>query len=126
MSATQTVRKAPGVVDHLIIGGGPAGAMAALRLAEAGCRVTLLEKERGAHHKVCGEFLSREAVDYLHHAGISPRALGGTPIRFLRLSSGSHATQIALPFPALSLSRRVLDAALLQRAEDHGCEVLRG
>jgi flavin-dependent dehydrogenase len=126
MSATSIVRKAPEVVDHLVIGGGPAGAMTALRLAEAGCRVTLLEKERGAHHKVCGEFLSREAVDYLHHAGISPRALGATSIRFLRLSSGRHSTQTALPFPALSLSRRVLDAALLQQAEDHGCEVLRG
>lgn len=115
----------PRNLDHLVIGGGPAGSMVGLRLAQAGCRVTLLEKERGAHHKVCGEFLSREAVDYLHHAGVSPRGLGAAPIRFLRLSAGRSVTQAALPFPALSLSRRILDEALLQRAADHGCEVLR-
>ena len=41
-------------VDHLVIGGGPAGAMAAVRLAQAGREVALVEKEAGAHHKVCG------------------------------------------------------------------------
>ena len=45
--------------DHLVIGGGLAGSMVALRLAAAGREVTLLERERTAHHKVCGEFLSR-------------------------------------------------------------------
>jgi flavin-dependent dehydrogenase len=52
-------------VDHLVIGGGPAGSMVAMRLAEAGREVLLLEKGRTAHDKVCGEFLSREAVQYL-------------------------------------------------------------
>jgi flavin-dependent dehydrogenase len=114
------------VIGHLVIGGGPAGSMAALRLAQAGCCVTLLEKECRPHHKVCGEFLSREAVEYLHQAGISPQGLGAAAIRFLRLSSGGNTTQTALPFSALSLSRRILDEALLQRAADWGCEVLRG
>jgi flavin-dependent dehydrogenase len=113
-------------VDHLVIGGGPAGSMAAILLAQAGRRVTLLEKESGAHHKVCGEFLSPEAADYLQQAGVSPRALGAASIRFLRLSSGRDVTQAALPFRALSLSRRALDAAMLQRAADQGCNVLRG
>jgi flavin-dependent dehydrogenase len=34
--------------------------------------------------------------------------------------------EAALPFPARSLSRRVLDAAMLSRAEEKGCEVQRG
>jgi FAD binding domain len=33
-------------VDHLVIGGGPAGAMAAIKLAEAGRQVTLVESPR--------------------------------------------------------------------------------
>jgi flavin-dependent dehydrogenase len=114
-----------GTVDHLVIGGGPAGSMAAILLARAGRSVTLLEKERGPHHKVCGEFLSREVVDYLHHAGISPRELGAATIRRLCLSAGHRWTQTPLPFCALSLSRQVLDAALLERAADHSCTVLR-
>src|ERR1700685_1659747 len=113
-------------VDNLVIGGGPAGAMVALRLASAGRNVTLFEKESGPHHKVCGEFLSREAVDYLHQAGIDPLELGANAISNLRLSAGNHLISASLPFQAISLSRRVLDAALLARAEDKGCDILRG
>ena len=114
------------IVDQLVIGGGPAGAMTAIKLAEAGRRVLLVEKQIGAHHKVCGEFLSREAIDYLHSIGVYPEDLGAAPIRVVRLSSGSRLAESALPFQALSLSRRVLDAALLARAARSGCEVLRG
>ncbi len=117
---------APRSVDHLVIGGGPAGAMVALRLAAAGRQVMLLEKEPGAHHKVCGEFLSPEAIGYLRQAGILPQQLGAAVIRSLRLSSGDAVFEASLPFQALSLSRCVLDAALLARAEAKGCQVLRG
>jgi flavin-dependent dehydrogenase len=113
-------------VDNLVIGGGPAGAMVTLRLAAAGRSVVLLEKESGPHHKVCGEFLSPEAVDYLRQAGINPLDFGATPIRILRLSTGNKTVTASLPFNALSLSRRVLDAALLERAEETGCQILRG
>lgn len=113
-------------VDHLVIGGGPAGAMVALRLAAAGRSVVLLEKESGPHHKVCGEFVSREAVDYLHQAGVAPKEFGATSINTLRLSTGTKVVAASLPFQALSLSRRVLDEALLARAEEAGCQVVRG
>ncbi len=117
---------APELVDHLIIGGGPAGSMAALRLAARGRQVVLLEKEPAPHHKVCGEFLSREAVHYLHQAGIDPLQLGAAIVDRLRMSSGNAAIECSLPFQALSLSRRVLDQALLARAEQTGCRILRG
>jgi flavin-dependent dehydrogenase len=113
-------------VDNLVVGGGPAGAMLAMRLADAGLNVTLLEKEPATHHKVCGEFLSREAVEYLEQAGLSLRELGAAPIRIIRLSSGRRAVCATLPFHAFSLSRYVLDAVMLERAEEKGCEVKRG
>lgn len=113
-------------VDNLVIGGGPAGAMAAIKLAEAGRQVTLVEKESGPHDKVCGEFLSQEATRYLTGVSVFPADLGAQPISAVRLYSGSRFAEAALPFPALSLSRRVLDAALLARAATAGCEVLRG
>ena len=114
------------LIDNLVIGGGLAGGMAALRLAGAGRDVMLVEKERTAHHKVCGEFLSPEAVEYLRHAGVDPVSLGAVPIEHLRLSVGSKIMEAPLPFRALSLSRCVLDAALLARAAQEGCVVRRG
>ena len=116
----------PKTVENLVIGGGPAGSMLAMQLADAGRNVTLLEKEHGAHHKVCGEFLSREAVEYLHQARVAPSDLGAAPIHLVHLSSGRVVAEAALPFRALSLSRYVLDAALLARAQQRGCEVRRG
>jgi len=113
-------------IDNVVIGGGPAGSMLAIRLAAAGRRVVLLEKEREAQDKVCGEFLSREAVAYLQQAGVEPRELGACAIARVRLTSGGRTVAGRLPFTALSLSRRVLDEALLRRALEAGCEVRRG
>jgi len=113
-------------VDNLVIGGGPAGAMVALRLAAAGRNVALIEKETGLHHKVCGEFLSLEAVAYLHQVGIDPLELGANVISNLRLSAGNRLIAAPLPFRAVSLSRRVLDDALLARVEENGCQIQRG
>ena len=87
----------------VIVGGGLAGASAALRLAAAGRKVLLLEKSRGLHNKVCGEFLSTEALYYLHSQGIDPEALGAKPLQQLRLASGNSLTEARLPFSALSL-----------------------
>jgi len=112
--------------ENLVIGGGLAGAMAALRLAAGGRDVMLLEKERGAHHKVCGEFLSPEAVEYLRQAGVDPMRLGGASVGRLRLSVKRRVVEAGLPFNALSLSRCALDEALLARAAEAGCDVRRG
>jgi flavin-dependent dehydrogenase len=112
--------------EHLVAGGGLAGAMAGLRLADAGRDVVLYEKERTAHHKVCGEFLSPEAVAYLREAGVNPVSLGAVEIGHLRVSAKRRVIETDLPFRALSLSRRVLDEALLARAAEAGCDVRHG
>jgi flavin-dependent dehydrogenase len=121
-----SVRAASTTVDNLVIGGGLAGSMVAIRLAAAGRQVTLLEKETTAHHKVCGEFLSPEAIEYLKQVGINPLDLGAATIRIIRLSSKQRVAETGLPFTALSLSRFALDEALLSRAEECGCKVQRG
>lgn len=112
--------------EHLVIGAGLAGSMAALGLASAGRDVLLIERESTTGHKVCGEFLSTEAVAYLQQVGIDPLALGASPIQNLRLSCVGSTVESRLPFVALSLSRQVLDSALLQRAGAAGARIQRG
>ncbi|WP_122468940.1 NAD(P)/FAD-dependent oxidoreductase [Brevundimonas lutea] len=109
-----------------VVGGGLAGASAAVRLATAGRAVVLFERTTGPHDKVCGEFLSFEAIEALREIGLEPRALGAVPIDRVTVCVGGRRTTSTLPFEALSLSRRVLDEALLELAERSGVEVRRG
>ncbi len=79
-----------------------------------------------ARHKVCGEFLSGEALDLLDGLSISARGLGAVPVRRVRLCSAVGVTESALPFAAMSLTRLRLDEAMLQAAAAAGAEVRRG
>ena len=112
--------------DLAVIGGGLSGGALALRAAARGRRVVLVEREPASHDKVCGEFLSREALLHLSALGLDPRALGGVPIGRVRLSAGRRTATATLPFEGMGLSRRVLDEALLGRAADAGAMILRG
>ena len=51
--------------DTIVVGGGPAGASAALGLAREGARVLLLERRRLPRYKACGGCLSRRVRDLL-------------------------------------------------------------
>ena len=110
----------------LIIGGGPAGAAAAIHLARAGTRALLLERTEGPIDKVCGDFLSVEAVSELARLGVDVGQLGASTISRLRMFHGRRVAEAELPFAARGLSRRVLDEALLTIATEHGVCVRRG
>jgi flavin-dependent dehydrogenase len=109
--------------EVLIIGGGVAGCAAAISLARAGRGVTLIEREPSPRHKVCGEFLSGEALEDLRAIGIDVASLGAVPIDYVRLAAGGPAAEAPLPFPAASLTRKALDTALLAAARDAGVRV---
>jgi flavin-dependent dehydrogenase len=110
----------------VVAGGGLAGAAAAVGLAQAGVEVTLIERETGPVHKICGEFLSTEAQAYLLKLGLDVGLLGGAPISHLRLVRGADEVTAALPFRGIGLSRFRLDEALLRYASASGVNVWRG
>lgn len=112
--------------DVLIAGGGPAGSAAAIVLARAGRNVVLVERESQAQHKVCGEFLSQEALTYLRSLGVDVDGMGAVAIRSVRLACQEGESEAVLPFAAMSLTRRRLDEELLRLAESAGAKVLRG
>jgi flavin-dependent dehydrogenase len=110
----------------LVIGGGVAGAAMAAHLARAGRAVTLVERRADPHHKVCGEFVSGEAALYLRELAVDLAALGAVRVTAVRLHARRDVACVPLPFPALSLSRRVLDEALLRAAVASGAGIRRG
>jgi flavin-dependent dehydrogenase len=112
--------------EVLIIGGGLAGSAAAIRLARAGREVAVIERAPQAQHKVCGEFLSREALNYLELLGLKAASFGAVPIDAVRLACNGRLSEAKLPFEALSLTRKRLDEELLRLAVDAGVRVMRG
>ena len=51
--------------EVLIVGGGLAGLISAIHLSKNGFHVILIEKNEFPKHKVCGEYISNEVLDYL-------------------------------------------------------------
>ena len=114
------------LTEVLIVGGGVAGCAAAIALARKGRSVTLIEREPTPRHKVCGEFLSGEALEDLHALGIDVASLGAVPIHNVRLAAARRAAEAPLPFPAASLTRKALDTALIAEATAAGVRIERG
>jgi menaquinone-9 beta-reductase len=112
--------------DAIVVGGGLAGAAFALELVRQGGRVVIVERQRAAEHKVCGDFLSAEAQQVLAELGIDLAAMGARPAERLRFVSGRKSALAELPFTGVSISRRALDEALLQAAERAGATVICG
>ena len=110
----------------LIVGGGPAGAALALRLAQAGRPHLLLERSRETGDALCGGFLSWRTLDMLERLGIAAEALNPVAVTEVRLFAGGRQARAALPRPALAVSRRHLDTLLMQAAVTAGAGVERG
>ena len=53
-----------------IVGAGPAGASLAIRLANQGFSVNLIEREKFPRHKLCGEFISPECLAHFKDLGV--------------------------------------------------------
>jgi flavin-dependent dehydrogenase len=110
----------------LILGGGPAGASTAIRLAQAGLPHLLIERSRETGDALCGGFLSWRTLESLASLGIEPEALGPARVHTVRLFAGAAMVEAPLPRPAHGVSRRHLDTLLLARAAAAGAAIERG
>ncbi|HET7451292.1 MAG TPA: NAD(P)/FAD-dependent oxidoreductase [Thermoanaerobaculia bacterium] len=112
--------------DVAIVGAGPAGTSAAIELARAGRSVVVLEKDRFPRDKVCGEFLSPEALSDLARWGVAAR-IEAEPVERIRggafFFGRGRKIEFPLPRPAIGVSRRILDTRLAEEAARSGAEV---
>src|SRR5438093_6486394 len=110
--------------DALVIGGGPAGATAAILLAEAGWSVALVEQKQFPRRKVCGEYLSATNWPLLARLGVgeSFAEMAGSPVRETAVFVGKKQYRATLPRSGTNgwwgraLAREHLDVLLVERA----------
>ena len=118
--------------DVLVVGGGPAGASTAARLASAGRDVTLVERGEPSRAKTCGDALSPPALRELAELGVDPLTLGAHAVDGLRFVRDEQV--VRLPWPEADgyprhgavLRRARLDQHLRDLAADAGAHVLYG
>jgi flavin-dependent dehydrogenase len=107
----------PATWDAIVIGAGPAGSIAALRFAETGASVLLVDQGTFPRPKVCGSCLNPAGLAVLARYGLRdlcPRA-GAIPLTEYRVSSRGHRAVLRADL-GVALSRERLDAALIDAA----------
>jgi menaquinone-9 beta-reductase len=115
-------------VDVVVVGGGPAGAAAALAARAAGLTVLILDRADFPRDKVCGDGIAPEALDVLAGLGLDPAAVTERypAVPRLRLRSpGGTTVERAMRRPAHVVPRAVFDHRLLGAAHDAGAELRR-
>ncbi len=109
--------------DLAVIGGGPAGASAAVVAARAGARVLLAERGHLPRHKVCGEFVSPEALGQLANLLGKAEIFPGVPrISCARIFLDGEVREAPVSPPAASITRYDLDLALWRAALEAGVD----
>jgi geranylgeranyl reductase family protein len=109
--------------DFAVIGGGPAGASAARRLAGAGARVALLERSPMPRYKPCGGALSRQGVRWLDFP--VPQSLIDTEVRGARVRLCDRTVESRRPDRlAVLVSRPRFDQFLAAKADEAGARIV--
>ena len=124
-------------VDVLVVGAGPAGAVAAAFLAAAGATVRLVDRARFPRPKLCGDTLNPGAFAVLQRLESESRTTGlcarlrarARPVHGMTVS-GPDGTTVTTDYPAgirgWSISRSELDMMLVERAAACGVDVVEG
>jgi flavin-dependent dehydrogenase len=109
----------------VIIGGGLAGLITAIRLARCNIACLVIEKKNYPFHRVCGEYISNETLGFLQQEGLYPERFNPPIINQFQLSS-TRGKSITLPLEmgGFGISRYTFDHFLYGQATLAGVEFL--
>lgn len=111
----------------IVIGAGPCGSIASLKMAERGIKVLLIEKAEFPRSKVCGCCINASAQQALVEGGLPDllKTNHAVSLEDLILFDKKRSSSVKLP-TAWSLSRERLDYLLVQKAIASGATFLPG
>ncbi|MEW5701871.1 MAG: NAD(P)/FAD-dependent oxidoreductase [Candidatus Zixiibacteriota bacterium] len=109
--------------DVIVIGAGPAGGLAALTAARAGCHTVLIEKHaRIGEPLCCAEGISTSGLT--DNVELDPTWVDATIERCYLETAGGAILEFSHPKAGFVLSRRRFEQGLADRAAAAGCEVM--
>ncbi len=113
--------------DAIVVGAGPAGAIAARQIALSGLETLLVDAKRFPREKVCGGYLNSRALEVLRQIGLESTAGAGaeSAANELELICGRQRVRFPLP-PGRVICRATFDAALVESARIAGAKILLG
>jgi len=116
--------------DVVVVGGGPAGSVAALVLARGGARVALVDKAAFPRDKACGDIVGPRGLQILTDLGL-PAPIGCDVGDIAVVGSGRRALLpcgqgLAYPDHGTAVTRTVFDSFLHDAAVDAGVAAIHG
>ena len=107
------------MLDVIVAGAGPAGAIAALVMARAGARVLILDRSTFPRDKLCGDTINPGAVSFLRDLGLTDGPLAsGHRLHGMRVTgpTASVTSRYGGDAAGIAIRRRDLDQWLLDAA----------
>jgi digeranylgeranylglycerophospholipid reductase len=115
--------KADRQADVVVVGAGPSGSMAALRLAGAGARVMLVDKREQVGLPVrCAEAVGREGLQ--RYVSIRPRWISARTLAVRLHAPSGEYVHLSRNMEGLVLDRKAFDGDLAREAAEAGADVI--
>lgn len=112
--------------DLAIVGGGPAGALAAILAAEAGFSVVVLERKSTLRPKLCGGFISKRAIDLLPKNFEMPDDVKSNVYHIGVVRGNRQYDYNSEQVLGWLVRRELFDSFMLKQAENKGAVVIAG